>query len=75
MNFRNDKNMQLTIAGNMMATSQTQVSSRLTYSNKGQGSITLKVASHDHVQIGYSLLVPVLGALWGKLTGSQDGVY
>lgn len=75
MNFRNDKNLQLTVGGNVLATPQTNVSSRLTYSNKGQGSVTVKVSSHDHVQIGYSLLVPVLGALWGKMTGSGDGVY
>lgn len=72
MNFRNDRMIQLQLGGSVQATPQTTVNSRLTYNNKGQGSITVKVSSHDHVQIGYSLLVPVLGALWGKLTGNSS---
>jgi hypothetical protein len=51
-----------------------QVASRLNLNSKGQGSVTLRVTSHDHAELGWSLLVPVLGALWGKLRG-EDGAF
>ena len=51
-----------------------QVASRLNLNSKGAGSVTLRVTSHDHPKLGWSLLVPVVGALWGKLRG-EDGAF
>ncbi len=51
-----------------------QVASRLNLNSKGAGSVTLRVTSHDHPKLGWSLLVPVAGALWGKLRG-EDGAF
>ncbi|KAK9820840.1 hypothetical protein WJX81_004481 [Elliptochloris bilobata] len=74
MNFRNDMALGGNLATQFAATPETQVASRLNLNSKGAGSVTLRVTSHDHPKLGWSLLVPVLGALWGKLRG-EDGAF
>ena len=38
-------------------------------SSKKQGSLSVRVTSNDKPELAYSMLVPLLGALWGKIRG------
>ena len=44
---------------------------KVSLNNKGSGSITTRFASTDRVELGWAMLVPVMGALWGKFRGDQ----
>lgn len=35
------------------------------------GKLSMRVTSHEYPKMGFSLLVPVVGMLWGKIRG-QD---
>ena len=71
MNFRND----MAIAGNLAAqfcpTAETQVASRCSLNSKQAGSVNVRVTSHDHPKLGFSLLIPIASALVNRLRG-QD---
>ena len=71
MNFRND----MAIAGNLAAqfspTPETQVVSRCSLNSKSAGSVSMRVTSHDHPELGYSLLVPVVSAIVNRLRGKD----
>ena len=71
MNFRND----MAIAGNLAAqfspTPETQVVSRCSLNSKSAGSVSVRVTSHDHPELGYSLLVPVMSAIVNRLRGKD----
>ena len=71
MNFRND----MAIAGNLAAqfspTPETQVVSRCSLNSKSAGSVSVRVTSHDHPQLGYSLIVPLASALINRLRGKD----
>lgn len=69
--FRGEKIMQLAVGNTRNLTSKTQLTTKVQYGNKGTGSISLKVTSHDHPEIAYSLLVPVLGAIWARARGEE----
>lgn len=72
MHFRKDLALGGNMAGQFNATPETQVSSRFSLNSKGTGQMVLRVASHDHPQLGYALLVPILGALVNKIRGSDE---
>ena len=48
-----------------------QVAVRSQFSQKKQGSLTLRVTSNDKPEIAYAMIVPLLGALWGKIRGDD----
>lgn len=39
---------------------------------KKQGSISVRVTSNDKPELAYSMLIPLLGALWGKIRGNRE---
>ncbi len=49
-----------------------QVAVRSQFSQKKQGSLSLRVTSNDKPEIAYAMIVPLLGALWGKIRGDDD---
>ncbi len=71
MNFRND----MAIAGNLAAqfspTAETQVASRCSLNSKQAGSLNLRVTSHDHPKLGFSLLIPLASALVNRFRGKD----
>lgn len=74
MRFRKDTAIGCNASAQFNATPQTQVASRINLHSKGNGQVTVRVTSHDKPQLAYSMIVPVLGALWGKLRGG-DAAY
>jgi hypothetical protein len=71
MNFRNDMAIAGNLALQLQPTPETQVVSRCSLNSKSAGSVTLRVQSHDYPKLGYSLLVPVAGAIIGRLRGGE----
>ena len=69
--MRNERVMQLALGNSRNLTPKTQLTTKVQYSNKGAGTVTLKVTSHDHPEIAWSLFVPVLGAIWAKFRGES----
>ncbi|CAL5224470.1 g7162 [Coccomyxa viridis] len=71
MNFRND----MAIAGNLAAqfspTAETQVASRCSLNSKQAGSLNLRVTSHDHPKLGFSLLIPIASAIVNRFRGKD----
>jgi hypothetical protein len=71
MNFRND----MAIAGNLAAqfspTQETQVVSRCSLNSKQAGSVSMRVTSHDHPQLGYSLIIPIASAIINRFRGKD----
>lgn len=49
-----------------------QVAVRTQMSTKKQGSISVRVTSNDKPELAYSMLIPLLGALWGKIRGQGE---
>ena len=49
-----------------------QVAIRTQLSTKMQGSVSLRVTSNDKPELAYSMLVPLLGALWGKIRSNDE---
>ena len=49
-----------------------QVAVRTQLSSKKQGSISVRVTSNDKPELAYCMLVPLLGALWGKMRGQGE---
>lgn len=46
--------------------SDTQVSANAQYTTRGQGTLALRINSHDVPQLAAIMLVPVLRAAWDK---------
>lgn len=52
--------------------SDTIMSANASYNNKGNGQIACRVNSHDYPQLALSMAVPVLKAVWDRLTAKED---
>lgn len=52
--------------------SETIVSGNASYNNKGNGQIGCRVNSHDYPQLALTMAVPVLKAVWDRLTAKED---
>jgi hypothetical protein len=53
--------------------SDTTVSANSSYNNKGNGSITARINSHDYPHLALTMIVPVAKALFDRFLGSRDG--
>lgn len=66
---------ELAYSGNMAAqfnvTPESMVQTRMKLDSKANGSMSVRVASHDHPQLAYAMAVPLLGALWARLRGGE----
>lgn len=51
------------------ATPGTTVMGNLQLNNERAGKMTLRVSSHDYPNLGFSLLVPTVAYIWGRLRG------
>ena len=40
--------------------------------NKGNGQLTVRLNSHDHPELAAAMLVPLLKAVWDKVTGRDE---
>jgi hypothetical protein len=49
-----------------------KVAARISRTNGGEGGLVLRVTSHDKPELGYSLLIPIVGSLLRKLRGDND---
>lgn len=47
----------------------TTAAGSLQLNSERTGKINMRVTSHDHPKLGFSLLVPVVGMIWGKIRG------
>lgn len=47
----------------------TTAATSLQLNSERTGKVSVRVTSHDHPKLGFSLLVPVLGMIWGKIRG------
>ena len=52
--------------------SDTLCSMNAQYNNKGNGQLMLRLNSHDYPQLAAAMAVPLLRAVWDKLTGKED---
>lgn len=52
--------------------SDTMLSANASYNNKGNGSITMRLNSHDYPQLAASMAVPLLKAVWDRLMAKED---
>jgi len=71
LRYRKDTTLNFSLQGQGNVTEGTNAFSKATLNNKGSGSLSLRVGSTDKVEIGWAMLVPVLGALWGKIRGDD----
>lgn len=53
------------------ATPGTTVMGNLQLNNERAGKMTMRVSSHDYPKLGFSLLVPTVAYIWGRIRG-QD---
>lgn len=53
------------------ATPGTTVMGNLQLNNEKAGKMTMRVSSHDYPKLGFSLLVPTVAYIWGRIRG-QD---
>ena len=72
MNFRNDMAIQGNLAAQFSPTPETQMVSRCSLNSKQAGSVSLRVTSHDHPKLGFSLLVPIASAIVNRFRGGKD---
>ena len=72
MNFRNDMAIQGNLAAQFSPTQETQMVSRCSLNSKQAGSLSLRVTSHDHPKLGFSLLVPIASAIVNRFRGGKD---
>eukprot|EP00873_Tetraselmis_striata_P028343 jgi/Tetstr1/448607/TSEL_035856.t1 len=67
MHWRRD----LLLGGNVSVqtplTEETVMTARSNLNSKGTGQVAIRLTSHDHPALGYSLLVPIVGALYDKI--------
>merc|ERR1711904_335796 len=63
----NTRFLQLGAGHQQNITSETTLSSKIQYSDKEDSSINLKIRTHDHLEIAFGLLVPVLGSIWTRI--------
>ena len=49
-----------------------QIAPRINYTNKGQGTITVRVTSHDQAKLGYSVAVPLVIGLLNRIRNRKD---
>lgn len=70
---------ELAYSGNMAAqfnvTPESMVQTRMKLDSKANGSMSVRVASHDHPQLAYAMVVPLLGSLWARLRGGEPAGY
>ena len=55
--------------------SDTTVSANSSYNNKGNGSITARVNSHDYPQLALTMIVPVAKALFDRFFSGRDNEF
>ena len=69
MRYRGKSGYGGNVSGQYAATQGTTVASNLQLNNERAGKMSLRVTSHDHPRLGFSLLVPVVGMILGKIRG------
>jgi hypothetical protein len=52
--------------------SDTIVAANGSYNNKGNGSITARVNSHDYPHLALAMVVPVVKAIWDRLMTNES---
>ena len=79
MSYRGNKGVQGNLSTSFFATNDTQVVGKATLQlrgqQRGQGSFTFRVSSHDHPQMGVALLVPLVSALWERFHRREENIY
>lgn len=71
MNFRNDRALAGNLSMQLQPTPETNLQSRCSLNSKSAGSVSLRVQSHDHPQLGYAVLIPVVSAIVNRLRGKD----
>ena len=59
-------------AGGRGGKSETMLSANASYNNKGNGSISCRLNSHDYPQMAASMAIPLLKAVWDRLTAKEE---
>ncbi|KAK9837680.1 hypothetical protein WJX74_002838 [Apatococcus lobatus] len=72
MKFRRDLALGGNVSGQFSATKQTQIAPRLNYTNKGQGTVSVRITSHDQAKLGYSVAVPLVIGLLNRIRNRKD---
>ncbi len=71
MHFRNDMALAGNLTTQLQPTPETSMSTRVSLNSKSAGSVSVRVQSHDHPQLGYAVLVPVLSAIVNRIRGKD----
>ena len=66
MDYRGNKGRQYSLSGAFPATKETTLAPKLQVQGGGQGTLSLRITSHDHFMMGVTVLVPLGKALWDK---------
>ena len=70
MQYRGNKGKQYSLSANIPVTDETTLSPKLQLQG-GQGSLTVRVASHDHSNMGLLVFAPLAKALFDRLRNRQ----
>jgi hypothetical protein len=68
----NNRSSSIRIGYQQNITPGTFLSSMIQYSDKEHGVIDLKLRSHDHLEISFGLLAPLLGSLWTYIYREEE---
>ncbi|DBA83589.1 TPA: hypothetical protein ACH3X1_006160 [Trebouxia sp. C0004] len=69
MRYRGKSGFGGNVSAQYAATQGTTVASNIQLNNERAGKMSLRVTSHDRPQLGFSLLLPVVGMILGKIRG------
>jgi len=69
MRYRGKSGYGGNVSGQYAASQGTTMAGNLQLNNERAGKLSMRVTSHDHPQLGFSLLLPVVGMIWGKIRG------
>lgn len=71
MRYRGKSGYGGNVAAQYAATQGTTVASNIQLNSERAGKMSLRVTSHDRPQLGFSLLLPVVGMILGKIRGRE----
>merc|ERR1711959_648932 len=71
----NNRIIKLEVGHQQNITPETILSSKLQYSDKENGSINIRIRSHDHLEITFCLLIPLLRNLWTQFLHAKHTIY